>query len=575
MARLWHTEDRNIRTYRLSHDVRPVYKRIDSCAAEFSAQTDYFYATYDIHCEANPTNLDKVMILGGGPNRIGQGIEFDYCCVHAAWALRDAGYETIMVNCNPETVSTDYDTADRLYFEPLTLEDVLGVVEKENPIGVIIHYGGQTPLKLACALADHGVPILGTQPDAIDVAEDRERFQHLLRTLGLRQPENGIARSVSEAKHVAHAIGYPLVVRPSYVLGGRAMRIIQSEGDLEHYMHEAVQVSEDAPILLDRFLSQAVEVDVDALADGKQVIIAGIMQHIEEAGIHSGDSACALPVFDLSEDVVEQIRTHTIRLAQSLHIIGLINIQFAIQNHVVYVLEVNPRASRTVPFVSKATGYPVAKLGARMMAGESANDLNVTEDLKALRHCVKESVFPFRKFKNVDTLLGPEMRSTGEVMGHGTSFAEAFFKSQLAAGERLPTSSEGKLFISLRDDDKNQHAISLAQRLIGLGFSLCATRGTAKYFRETGNIEVERINKVSEGHPHVVDGIKNRSITLIINTSNGGHHSERDGFMIRREALMLGIPQYTNLRGAFAMCDALASTHQPNEEALQVWATMS
>jgi carbamoyl-phosphate synthase large subunit len=567
LAYLWHTQAHQVREWRLAHDVRPVYKRVDGCAAEFSAQAAYFYATYDIHCESVPTPYPKIIILGGGPNRIGQGIEFDYCCVHAAWALREAGYETIMINCNPETVSTDYDTTDRLYFEPVTLEDVLGIVEKENPVGVVVHYGGQTPLKLARALEEYGVPILGTSPDAIDRAEDRQRFQLLLNELGLKQPANRIARSMEEALQGAQQLGYPLMVRPSYVLGGRAMEVVHHTDDLMHYMAEAVKVSQDSPILLDRFLNQATEIDVDALSDGQQVIIAGIMQHIEEAGIHSGDSACSLPAFSLSEEVLKEVRQQSIQLARSLGVVGLINIQFALQGNELFVLEANPRASRTIPFVSKATGIAVAKLGARVMAGESLQDLSCNEDLKPLRHCVKESVFPFRKFQNVDTLLGPEMRSTGEVMGHGHSFSEAFYKSQIAAGEALPRM--GKIFISLRDSDK-EHGPELAQRLLALGFSLSATHGTARYLEQSG-IPVESINKVSEGEPHVVEGIKKGSIVLVVNTSHGARNSERDGFLIRREALLHHIPQYTNLRGAFAMCEALSFKHFPKERSLQEW----
>ncbi|MHB1707613.1 MAG: carbamoyl-phosphate synthase large subunit, partial [Acidithiobacillus sp.] len=523
-----------------------------TCAAEFSSPTPYLYSTYEQECEAAPTDRPKIMILGGGPNRIGQGIEFDYCCVHAAMALREDGYETIMVNCNPETVSTDYDTSDRLYFEPLTLEDVLEIVAVEKPQGVIVQFGGQTPLKLANDLEAAGVPIIGTSPDSIDLAEDRERFQQLLSRLGLRQPENRIARSVAEAQLQARELGYPLVVRPSYVLGGRAMRIVYSEEDLDHYMHEAVRISSEQPILLDRFLNNAMEVDIDAVADGQMVVVGGIMEHIEQAGVHSGDSACCLPPYSLSNEIQDELRRQTRALANALGVVGLMNCQFAVQDGKIYVLEVNPRASRTVPFVSKATGRPLAKIASRCMVGKSLAEQGVHEYTHPTHFSVKEAVFPFIKFPGVDVLLGPEMKSTGEVMGIGASFGEAFLKAQLGAGERFPTA--GTIFLSVRDADK-AGLPAVARRLADLGFRLIATRGTAA-FLQTQGLSVEAVNKVTEGRPHIVDAIKNAKVQLIINTVDE-KQSVRDSFSIRRAALQMGITYYTTLAGATAGAAAL------------------
>src|SRR5687767_397744 len=476
LAYLFNTNEQEVREKRHKLGIRPVYKRVDTCAAEFAAKTAYMYSTYEEECEAQPTSRKKIMVLGGGPNRIGQGIEFDYCCVHAAFALRDDGFETIMVNCNPETVSTDYDTSDRLYFEPVTLEDVLEIVHIEKPWGVIVQFGGQTPLKLARDLEANGVPIIGTTPDSIDIAEDRERFQKLLTRLKLKQPPNRTARSPQKALAVAEEIGYPLVVRPSYVLGGRAMEIVYQQSELERYMREAIKVSNDSPVLLDRFLNDATEVDVDAVCDGRQVVIGGVMEHIEQAGVHSGDSACSLPPFSLSRELQEELRRQTVAMARALKVIGLMNVQFAIQNGVVYVLEVNPRASRTVPFVSKATSLPLAKIAARCMAGRSLRDQDVTAEVVPPYYSVKEAVFPFIKFPGADTILGPEMKSTGEVMGVGQTFAEAFLKSQMASGESLPSS--GRVFLSVRDSDKPR-VIDIARSLLALGFTLLATRGTA------------------------------------------------------------------------------------------------
>ncbi|MBM3518811.1 MAG: carbamoyl-phosphate synthase large subunit, partial [Alphaproteobacteria bacterium] len=514
LAKLLKSTEQAVRERRRALSVRPIYKRVDTCAAEFATTTAYLYSTYEDECEAPPTTKRKIMVLGGGPNRIGQGIEFDYCCVHAALALREDGFETIMVNCNPETVSTDYDTSDRLYFEPVTLEDVLEIVDKEKPEGVIVQYGGQTPLKLARDLERAGVPIIGTTPDMIDAAEDRERFQKLLHKLKLKQPPNRTARTEADALKLALEIGYPLVVRPSYVLGGRAMEIVHEQRDLERYMREAVKVSNDSPVLLDRFLNDAVEVDVDAVSDGKKVFVAGIMEHIEQAGVHSGDSACSLPSFSLSAHLEREMRRQTVALARGLNVVGLMNIQFAIQRDVVYVLEVNPRASRTVPFVSKATGLPWAKIAARCMVGRSLADQGVTREVIPPYFSIKEAVFPFIKFPGVDTILGPEMKSTGEVMGVGYSFGEAFVKSQLAAGVRMPSS--GRAFISVRDGDKLAGA-EIAKNLLELGFSLIATRGTAAVLAAHG-LPVTTVLKVAEGRPHVVDMIKNGEISLIVNT---------------------------------------------------------
>ncbi|MGQ5523798.1 carbamoyl-phosphate synthase large subunit [Chitinimonas sp. PSY-7] len=537
-----------VRNRRHALGVRPVYKRVDTCAAEFASNTAYMYSTYEEECEAMPTGKKKIMILGGGPNRIGQGIEFDYCCVHAALALREDGYETIMVNCNPETVSTDYDTSDRLYFEPLTLEDVLEIVHVEKPAGVIVQYGGQTPLKLARALEANGVPIVGTSPDMIDAAEDRERFQKLLQDLGLRQPPNATARNERDALVLAAEIGYPLVVRPSYVLGGRAMQIVHSEDDLTRYMREAVKVSNDSPVLLDRFLNDAIEVDVDAISDGENVIIGGIMEHIEQAGVHSGDSACSLPPYSLSDALQDELRRQTVAMARGLNVVGLMNVQFAIQGETVFVLEVNPRASRTVPYVSKATSRPLAKIAARCMVGQSLPDQGIVGEVIPPYYSVKEAVFPFIKFPGVDSILGPEMKSTGEVMGVGDTFAEAYVKSQLGAGERLPTS--GKVFISVRDGDKSQLA-ELGSMLVDAGFEIVATRGTAAVLQAAG-VAVVPVNKVKEGRPHIVDMIKNGEIALIINTVDERRASIQDSYSIRYEALKGRVPIYTTVAGGRA-----------------------
>ena len=548
LAYLLRTDEAAVRARRRELGVRPVYKRVDTCAAEFSTRTAYMYSTYEDECEAAPTDRRKVIVLGGGPNRIGQGIEFDYCCVHAAMALREDGYETIMVNCNPETVSTDYDTSDRLYFEPLTLEDVLEIVELEKPYGVIVQYGGQTPLKLARDLAANGVPIIGTTPDMIDMAEDRERFQQLLHRLGLRQPPNRTARTEDEAIRAADAIGYPLVVRPSYVLGGRAMEIVHDQRDLERYMHEAVKVSNDSPVLLDRFLNDAIEVDVDALCDGREVVIGGIMEHIEQAGVHSGDSACSLPPFSLSPALQDELRRQTVAMAHGLSVVGLMNVQFAIQDGVVYVLEVNPRASRTVPYVSKATGRPLAKIAARCMVGRTLADQGVAGEVVPAYYSVKEAVFPFIKFPGVDTILGPEMKSTGEVMGVGETFADAFVKSQLAAGVKLPHA--GRVFISVRDGDKPR-AVEVARILVGLGFSIVASRGTAGALAAAG-VPVSPVNKVHEGRPNIVDMILNDEIALVINTVQEKRAAIRDSYHIRRAALTDQVPTFTTIAGARA-----------------------
>ena len=554
LAKLWNMSEDAVRELRFSLGVRPVYKRVDTCAAEFVAHTPYLYSTYEEECEAEPSDRRKIMILGGGPNRIGQGIEFDYCCVHGVFALAEDGFETIMVNCNPETVSTDYDTSDRLYFEPLTLEDVLEIVAKEKPEGVIVQFGGQTPLKLSVALEKAGVPIIGTSPDAIDRAEDRERFQEMLHKLGLRQPENGTARSFEEAEKVADRIGYPVVVRPSYVLGGRAMEIVYDVDNLRRYMTTAVQASPEHPILIDKFLDSAIEIDVDALCDGTDVVIGGIMEHIEEAGIHSGDSACSLPPYSIGADIVAEIRRQTALMALELNVKGLMNVQYAVKDGVIFILEVNPRASRTAPFVSKATGRPLAKIAARIMAGKSLKELGVSGDIVPKHISVKESVFPFVKFPGVDTILGPEMKSTGEVMGIGATFAEAFAKSQLGANVRLPLC--GNAFISVRDADK-KHVVSVAEKLYKAGFGLVATGGTASFLEEKG-IAVRRVNKVKEGRPHVVDAIKNGEIQLVVNTTQGAQ-AVADSFSIRRESLMHGIAYYTTITGAYAAASGIAS----------------
>ncbi|MDG6858433.1 carbamoyl-phosphate synthase large subunit [Glaesserella parasuis] len=553
IAQLTKVSEKAVRDYRHTLGILPVYKRVDTCAAEFASDTAYLYSTYEEECEANPSDRKKVMILGGGPNRIGQGIEFDYCCVHASLALREAGYETIMVNCNPETVSTDFDTSDRLYFEPLTLEDVLEVVRVEQPWGVIVHYGGQTPLKLANALHENGVNIIGTSADSIDAAEDRERFQKILHDLNLKQPANRTARNAQEAVALANEVGYPLVVRPSYVLGGRAMQIVYNDEELNKYMREAVSVSNDSPILLDHFLNNAIEVDVDCICDGENVVIGGIMQHVEQAGIHSGDSACSLPAYSLSGEILDEIRRQTKEMAVALGVKGLMNVQFAAQNDVVYVLEVNPRASRTVPFVSKATGQPLAKIAARVMAGESLAELNALEEVIPQKYFVKEAVFPFIKFPGVDTILGPEMRSTGEVMGVGETFAEAFFKAQLGAGERIPRT--GKVFLSVDNNDKPR-LLDVAKRLQEQGYGLCATLGTAKFLRENG-IATQIVNKVREGRPHIVDAIKNGEIAMVINTVNGEPEVITDSHSIRRTALQQRVPVYTTIAGADAISYAV------------------
>ncbi len=557
LSKLLNTTEAAVRRKRWQLAVHPVYKRVDTCAAEFATHTAYMYSTYEEECEARPTQKRKIIVLGGGPNRIAQGIEFDYCCVHAALALREDGFETIMVNCNPETVSTDYDTSDRLYFEPLTLEDVLEIVHVEKPEGVIVQYGGQTPLKLARDLEANHVPIIGTSPDMIDCAEDRERFQKMLNELNLKQAPNRTARAPQEALRLAEEIGYPLVVRPSYVLGGRAMEIVHRREDLERYMREAVKVSNASPVLLDRFLNDAIEVDVDAVCDGKQVLIGGIMEHIEQAGVHSGDAACSLPPFSLNKEIQEELRRQTAVLAHALKVVGLMNVQFAIQGETVYVLEVNPRASRTVPYVSKATGLPLAKIAARCMVGRTLKQQGMEREVLPPYFCVKEAVFPFIKFPGADTILGPEMKSTGEVMGVGATFPEAFVKSQIAAGEKLPTS--GKVFMSVRNADKPR-TVEIAKTLQSLGFSLVATRGTAAVLAAAG-IAVTPVNKVAEGRPHIVDMIKNGEIDLIINTVED-MRAVHDSYSIRRAALQRRVIYYTTLAGARAACAGIANMRE-------------
>jgi carbamoyl-phosphate synthase large subunit len=564
LAKLLQKTEKQVREHRHSLNVCPVYKRVDTCAAEFASSTAYMYSSYDMQCEANPTDREKIMILGGGPNRIGQGIEFDYCCVHAALSLREDGFETIMVNCNPETVSTDYDTSDRLYFESLTLEDVLEIVALEKPKGVIVQYGGQTPLKLARALEANGVPIIGTSPDAIDHAEDRERFQQMVNKLNLLQPPNRLASSAEAAVSLAAEVGYPLVVRPSYVLGGRAMEIVYNEEELSHYMKTAVQVSNDSPVLLDRFLDDAIEVDVDAICDGQDVLIGGIMEHIEQAGVHSGDSACALPPYSLSEDIKDRLREQVRQMAMELGVVGLMNTQFAIQGENIYILEVNPRASRTVPYVSKSIGVPLAKVAASCMAGKSLKEQGVTKEVVPDYYSVKEAVFPFIKFQGVDPILGPEMKSTGEVMGVGRTFGEAFAKSQLAASVVLPTG--GKAFISVREVDKAA-SIAIAKDLLKLGFELLATRGTQKVLVEA-NVPCEQVNKVAEGQPHIVDMIKNDEIDLIVNTTEG-RQSVADSREIRRAALQHQVNYTTTLAAARATCQALESQDNGSVNRLQ------
>ena len=563
LAQILKVKDSEVRAVRHAHGIRPVYKRVDTCAGEFATNTAYMYSCYDSECEANPTDKKKIMVLGGGPNRIGQGIEFDYCCVHAALALRDDGYETIMVNCNPETVSTDYDTSDRLYFESLTLEDVLEIVHVEKPFGVIVQYGGQTPLKLALDLERNGVPIIGTSPDSIDLAEDRERFQKLLHDLNLRQPPNRTARAEDEALRLAEEIGYPLVVRPSYVLGGRAMEIVHEPAALERYMREAVQVSNDSPVLLDRFLDDAIEADVDCICDATgAVLIGAVMEHIEQAGVHSGDSACSLPPYYLKADTIAEIKRQTAEMARALKVIGLMNVQFAVQvqdgKDVIYVLEVNPRASRTVPFVSKAIGRPLAKAAAQVMAGKTLAELNATEEIIPPYFSVKEAVFPFNKFPGVDPVLSPEMRSTGEVMGVGKTFGEALFKSQLAAGSRLPAS--GKVFISVKDSDKPAMT-KVAKELIELGYTICATGGTATYLQQAG-IAVEKINKVKEGRPHIVDAMKNGEVALVFTTVDETTTAISDSSSIRKTAIAQRITYQTTVAGAEAAIEGMKHLHQ-------------
>jgi carbamoyl-phosphate synthase large subunit len=573
LAKQLKTTEKAIRQARWQMGVRPVFKRVDTCAAEFATNTAYMYSTYDQECEAAPTDKKKIMVLGGGPNRIGQGIEFDYCCVHAALAMREDGYETIMVNCNPETVSTDYDTSDRLYFEPLTLEDVLEIVDKEKPFGVIVQYGGQTPLKLALGLEAKGVPIIGTSPDMIDAAEDRERFQQMLHTLGLRQPPNATARTEAEALEKAQQLGYPLVVRPSYVLGGRAMEIVHEQRDLERYMREAVKVSHESPVLLDRFLNDAIECDVDAICDGKQVFIGGVMEHIEQAGVHSGDSACSLPPYSLSPQTIQELKRQTTEMAHGLNVVGLMNVQFAIQKmdgaDVIYVLEVNPRASRTVPFVSKATGIQLAKVAARCMVGQSLGAQGIVREVLPPYFSVKEAVFPFVKFPGVDTILGPEMKSTGEVMGIGLTFGEAFVKSQLGAGTKLPqpTDAVNKVFLTVKNADKAR-AIEVARRLVDHGFELVATKGTAAAIAAAG-LPVVAVNKVTEGRPHVVDMIKNNEIALVINTVEERRNAIADSRQIRISSLLARVTTFTTIAGAEAAVEGMKYLDNLNVYSLQ------
>ena len=574
LAKLLKVDAASVRAARHRLKVFPVYKRVDTCAAEFATNTAYMYSTYEAEhgeCESQPTNRDKIMVLGGGPNRIGQGIEFDYCCVHAALAMREDGYETIMVNCNPETVSTDYDTSDRLYFEPLTLEDVLEIVAKEKPKGVIVQYGGQTPLKLALDLEANGVPIIGTSPDMIDAAEDRERFQKLLHTLDLRQPPNRTARAEDEALRLADEIGYPLVVRPSYVLGGRAMEIVHDGRDLERYMREAVKVSHDSPVLLDRFLNDAIECDVDCISDGDAVFIGGVMEHIEQAGVHSGDSACSLPPYSLSDATVDEIKRQTAAMARGLNVVGLMNVQFAIQNvdgdDVIYVLEVNPRASRTVPFVSKATGLQLAKIAARCMVGQTLAKQGITREVIPPYFSVKEAVFPFNKFPGIDPILGPEMRSTGEVMGVGKTFGEALFKSQLGASIKLPKT--GTVVLTVKDSDKGK-AVAVAQLLHELGFPMVATKGTAAAIAAAG-LPVRVVNKVKDGRPHIVDLIKNREISLVFTTVDETRTAIADSRSIRTSAQANGVTYYTTISAARAVMDGLMASKSGAKDSLEVY----
>jgi carbamoyl-phosphate synthase large subunit len=564
LADLLGRPEAQLRQHRYDLGVRPVYKRVDTCAAEFASSTAYMYSTYEEECEAAPTDNQKIMVLGGGPNRIGQGIEFDYCCVHAAFAMREDGYETIMVNCNPETVSTDYDTSDRLYFEPLTLEDVLEIVHKENPKGIIVQYGGQTPLKLAEDLEAAGAPIIGTSPDSIDLAEDRERFQQLVEEQGLKQPPNRTATEAEQAVRLAEEIGYPLVVRPSYVLGGRAMEIVHDEDDLRRYMREAVKVSNESPVLLDRFLDDAIEVDIDAICDGEDVLIGGIMEHIEQAGVHSGDSACSLPPYTLSASVQDRMRDQIRRLAHALKVVGLMNAQLAVKGDDIYLLEVNPRASRTVPFVSKATGRPLAKIAARCMAGKTLKQQGIEGEIIPKHYYVKEAVFPFVKFPGVDTLLGPEMKSTGEVMGVGKTFGEAFTKSMEGGSVRLPRG--GRALVSVRDADR-QRAANVARQLTELGFEISATRGTCRTITESG-IDCSVVNKVKEGRPHIVDMIKNDEFVLIINTTEG-KQAIIDSASIRRAALQHKVSYTTTISGAEAVVLALQQPDELNVSSLR------
>jgi len=552
IANLIGVSQEQLRATRLAFGIRPVYKRIDTCSAEFETKTAYMYSTYEAFCESDPTDRPKVIILGGGPNRIGQGIEFDYCCVHAAYALKESGYESIMINCNPETVSTDFDTSDRLYFEPLTVEDVMEIIDIEKPTGVIVQYGGQTPLKLAKTLEQYGVNIIGTSPDSIDLAEDRERFQKLVNDIGLLQPPNGTASTVDKALQVSREIGFPLVVRPSYVLGGRAMEVVFEEDELEAYMDNAISESNTAPILLDRFLDDAIEVDVDALSDGENVIVCGIMEHIEQAGVHSGDSTCSLPTISLSSQDIITLKEQVKSLGIALKVKGLMNVQFAIQNGKIYLLEVNPRASRTIPFVSKTIGIPLAKLGTRLMTGSTLAELNISIPNKLKHIAVKESVFPFSKFPESDPILGPEMKSTGEVMGVAYTFGEAYAKAQLASGVILPRS--GNAFISVKDSDKPK-SIKLAQELKDKGFNIFATRGTAEFLNEH-DVSCEAVNKVREGRPHIVDLIINNDIQLIVNTTEG-KRAVGESESIRREAVIRKVTYYTTIAAALATCEAM------------------
>ncbi|MFK7897987.1 MAG: carbamoyl-phosphate synthase large subunit [Myxococcota bacterium] len=553
LATLWDTSEAEVRALRHKLGVRPVYKRVDTCGAEFEAHTPYLYSTYEDECESRPTNANKIMILGGGPNRIGQGIEFDYCCVHAVFALREAGYETIMVNCNPETVSTDYDTSDRLYFEPLTLEDVLEIIETEKPSGVIVQFGGQTPLKLAVALEAAGAPIIGTPPDSIDRAEDRERFEAMLEKLGIERPAGDVARSAEEAEEIAARITYPVLVRPSYVLGGRAMQIVQNVEELRTYMRFAVKASEEHPVLVDRFLADATEVDVDAICDGKRVVVGGIMEHIEEAGVHSGDSACSLPPYTLAPERIEEILEATRKLALELGVLGLMNVQYAVKDETVYVIEVNPRASRTVPFVSKAIGRPLAKLAALVMSGKTLDELGFTEEIVPTHYSVKEAVFPFVKFQGVDILLGPEMKSTGEVMGIDSEFGRAFAKAQIQAGNSLPLT--GTVLVSVRQEE-HERVLEPIKALVDLGFSVIATSGTAKHLAKVG-IEATTINKVHEGSPHTADKIESGEVSLVINTVGPEPQAIEDSKSLRRSALQRGVPYCTTLAAAKASVSAI------------------